>query len=889
MNIGFKSPRILMIVCNVSSRLWIWMVMGLLILVYQSTLQATQVGKIAGRVTDSQTGEPLSLVNIVLEGTRLGASTDPNGAYYILNIPPGTYTVTVSQLGYARQNITSVQVTSGITTRLDFSLEPSFIQMEEVTITWEKPPVDLQETSMRAVVRRETLEELPVITVDRVLEIQAGATTDAGGELHLRGGRSGEIVYYIDGQRIEDPVSGQSLLFINREAVEEITVLSGTFNAEYGDAMSGIVQMITREGGDRLHVNMEYLSHMVNRSPYRKPDWVRPRSDAVRDSDDVSLYEAPMVTAEPTNVLPVQGRLHLSVNGPLKPLENTTFFVSSLVRNENGHLPFSFQQERTLQGKLAWSYGRGGKVALSGGNGWRNYQNYSHTWKYVPEHYHKHFLRDQRLEWQWTHPINRQFFFNVRAGLHRQKHDVKLFEDWQDYLEVEYQKKDFTYTSYFYDEADWSDTWRESRTSTVSLGADATYQYGNYHQIKSGVEGRFLDIDMMDIRELEIGSDNQPAGIIDTYHEDPIELAAYLQDKIELPYMVVNAGIRWDYVDPRTEGWSNPENPNSGLARVPVHQQFSPRLGLAHPIGDRLSLYFAYGHFFQFPHYVNLFMNSADLDPDTLADRSFDAVGNRGLKPKRTVAYEVGLKGNITDELGFTLTAYYKDITDLIGTKQVRVGAKYNYALFRNIDYASVMGIEVGLYRSLRGNWSFEGNYTYSVAKGNSSEPLEGFWNAYYRQPTARQEYYLDFDRRHVFNSMIIWQSAHRSTLMGFASRLWSDVTLGVVASWSSGLPYTPYTGAGERLVLTNSANMDPTATVDLRFSKVIVPRPMKLTLIAYIDNLFNFTNDLFVNTTTGEPWEAPLEGNEITFDRDHDPSNVDRPRIIKVGLLAEF
>jgi len=860
-----------------------------LLLVGVSFAFAAPVGKIAGRVTDTETGEALPSANIVIEGTQLGAASDLDGEYFILNVPSGTYNVIASQVGFANEKITSVQVNSGQTVRLDFALKPSPIEMEEVTVTWEKPPVNLEETSALSVVRGQTIAELPTQTVSQILEIQAGASTDAAGQLHLRGGRTGEIGYYVDGQRLEDPITGQSFLFVNREAVEEMAVLSGTFNAEYGDAMSGIVQVITREGGDQVHANFEYLSGMVNSSPYRHADWVRLGSDAVRDSiTGRSLYHPNSILDEPTNVLPLEGRSQLTLSGPVASLQNTTFFASSVVRNENSYLPFGFEQERTLQGKLAWSYSSGGKVALSGGYGWENYQLYNHAWKYMPDHYHKHFVRDGHLELQWNHPLSRQAFFNVHAGYHRLNHDIKIFQDWQDYIAAGYQKADFTFAQYFYDQEDWSDTYQESETRTYSLGINASYQYGNHHLFKGGIEGRSLDIDMMDIRELEIGPNGEPAGIIDRYQENPVEAAAYIQDKIELPYLVVNAGLRWDYYDPHTQGWSNPEDPDAGLADAPARQQFSPRLGLAHPISDKLSLYFAYGHFFQYPRYTSLFLNSADLSPDTLAQRSFDAVGNRSLKPQRTVAYEVGLKGNLTENLGFTITAYYKDITDLVGTKVVRVGTKYNYALFRNIDYAAVMGVELGLRRTLSQRWSCEGNYAYSVAKGNSSEPLQGFWNAYYEQPEARQEYYLDFDRRHVLNVMLIWQSEPLA-IKSWWQALRTGMTLGAVASWASGLPYTPYTGAGEQLAVINSARMDPTASVDLRFSKDLAVKPARITLLAYVDNLFDLTNDLVVNTRTGEPWQEPLEGNAIAFDQIHDPSRVDKPRIIKVGLAAEF
>jgi len=859
-----------------------------LLFIFITPTYPAPAGKIAGKVLDASTNLPLAAANITLQDTRLGASCDLDGEYYIINIPPGIYTMMISSVGYSSRIVTGVIVNSGQTVWYNVELTPSTISMEEVTVTYEQPPVNIQETAVRSTVRRETIEELPLETIEQVLELQAGAVTDASGELHLRGGRSGEIVYYIDGQKIEDPIDGAAPMLINREAVEELTVLSGTFNAEYGEAMSGVVQIITREGSQQFHSGYEYISPMVNSSPYRRTDWVQSGSDAVRQ-DGVSLYSPYGLDGQSVNLAPMQGRMHFYLSGPVPQAQNTTYFLSSLLQNEDSYLPFGYEQNRSLSGKITHSYGTGGKVAFSGGWGWSNYQNYSHAWKYIPEHYHHHFLRDGRLDVQWVHQVSAEFFFNLHSGYHRQRHDVKIFEEWQDYLDSGYQPEDFTFASYFYDENDWSDTYRESSSSTYSLGGDATYQYGRSHQFKGGAESRYLTLKMLDIREMDIGPDNQPAGIVDHYSEDPIEYSAYIQDKIELDYLVVNAGLRWDYADPRSQGWSNPEDPETAMVDAPVSQQLSPRLGLAHPINDNISLYFAYGHFFQYPYYQNLYMNSVDLAPDTLAERSFDAVGNRMLKPQRTVAYEVGLKGNLSREVGFTFTAYYKDITDLVGTKQVRVGTKYNYALFRNIDYASVVGFETGLTRKLKGGWSFEGNYAYSVAKGNSSEPLEGFWNAYYQQPEARQEYYLDFDRRHTVNGMLVYQTGKTKFEVPLMNALLSNITMGVVASFSSGLPYTPYTGAGEQLALSNSARMDASMTVDLRFSKILLRNPAKITLLLYVDNLFDTINDLRVNTETGEPWDAPLVGNDIAFDQLHDPSKVDIPRTIKVGINAEL
>ena len=331
-------------------------------------LYSAQTGKISGKITDAQTGEPIASANILLEGTRLGACCDLEGEYYILNVPPGVYTLTATSVGYAKQIVNGVVVSSGQTTWYHLKLAPSVLDMEEVVVTYEQPPVNIQETSMRSTVRKETIEELPVSTIEQVLQIQAGAVTDANGDLHLRGGRSGEIVYYIDGLRVEDPIDGTSQLFINRESVEELTVLSGTFNAEYGDAMSGVVQIITKDGSEDFHVNFEYQSPLILDSPYRKADWVEYGSDAVRDSIG-SAYQEAGLDQQPENLLPLEGRMHFSLSGPVTRLKNTTFYFSSTIHNEDSYLPFGYEQNRSLNGKVTKSYGRGGKLSFSGGYG----------------------------------------------------------------------------------------------------------------------------------------------------------------------------------------------------------------------------------------------------------------------------------------------------------------------------------------------------------------------------------------------------------------------------------------------------------------------------------------------------------------------------------------
>ena len=862
---------------------WLLLV-GLLI---PLNLFASQMGKVSGTVTSEQ-GTPIVGANVVVEGSRLGAATDLDGRFYILALEPGRYNLVFSALGYSGLRMENVQVTSGQTTPLNITLHEEALQLQEVTVVFQKPPVELNETSQRISVEGDIARQMPIRQADEMVSFQAGAATDASGQLHIRGGRSGEVGFFIDGMRVEDPLFGEQQEQVGRDALQEMQLLSGTFSAEYGEAMSGIVNLITREGGDRFNWSFEYESAMLNSSPYRKKDWVSSSSDAVRDTlTGASLYEPTKIQDTQDLMIPVLGRFSATLSGPIPMLENGHFFVNGIHNAEDSYLPFGDKMNRSISGKVTLDPSVG-KLALSFGFRGANYQNYSHPWKYVPSHYHRHFEKSSRWSLNWTHQINNSLFYEVTAGSFWRRHDVKIFENWSDYISHGYQPQDFTFASYFYGDSDWSNTWRQGRTITSTASSKVTWQMNSVHQWRAGAEVKEQNIELDEIRELAIGPNNSMAGLKDAYTQKPFETSMFMQDKIELDYLIVNTGLRWDYVDPKAQGWANPENPTLALETVKPSSQVSPRIGLAHPISDRLTLHFAYGHFFQFPDYVSLFLNSADLNPDTLANRTFDAVGNPGLRPQKTVAYEVGLKGIMTDIWGFSATAFYKDITDLVGTRQVRYGSAYNYAAFVNIDYASVIGFEVGLTRSLADHWSLQANYTYSVAKGNSSEPTSGYWDAYEGIPTARQEYYMDFDRRHVANALVTWQSGWHSYPRLFGTTLLRGASAGLIVNASSGLPYTPYTGAGEQLAQRNSERMPAIFTVNLRAAKLLIDSPVKVTLFANVDNLFDRINPFYVDSRTGEPWTTTLVGNEVLYDQIHDPSRVDRPRTIRVGLTLE-
>ncbi|RPH90131.1 MAG: TonB-dependent receptor, partial [Calditrichaeota bacterium] len=208
-----------------------------------------QAGKISGKVLDSSNSEPLPGANVTVVGTSYGAAASMEGDFYILNIPPGTYDLRAQFMGYDAMMVKQITVNVNRTTEVDFRLKPAVIEGQEVVVEASKVVQKKDQTSSIRNVGSETMNILPVESVGSVVNLQAGVV--AG---HFRGGRFNEVNYLIDGMQVTDALSssGQSVS-LQADAVEEVEVIKGTFNAEYGRAMSGIVNAISKSGSNAFH------------------------------------------------------------------------------------------------------------------------------------------------------------------------------------------------------------------------------------------------------------------------------------------------------------------------------------------------------------------------------------------------------------------------------------------------------------------------------------------------------------------------------------------------------------------------------------------------------------------------------------------------------------
>lgn len=798
-------------------------------------------GKLSGKITDRQTGEPLPGANVLIEKHSLGAAADFKGEYTLLNIPPGIYTVRVSFLGYKTITVENVKIQVDQTTTLNVELSTESITVDEVVVTAKAPLIQKDLTSTISTITREKIENLPVASFTELLSLQAGVVGD-GSNLHIRGGRSNEVAYLIDGMYVKDPLLGGLAASINNDAIQEMSLLSGTFNAEYGNALSGVVNIVTRDGSEKYQGKIELRSSEFGVERYSR------------------LREL---------------RFNGSFEGPLWS-SRSRFFLSAEQDKRGSYLPFGYNRAHTGFLKISSSELPNMKLSLSARGNQGERQSYSHSYKYIPDQY----LRRKTDSWQntftLTHTVATNFFYDLRVSYFNQGYYSGINKDTADYLSINQRVyfEDIGNGFEFYAISDPEEV-TDSRTATVDIKADALWQIGQNNEMKAGIQ-----FQQHKLRLFYVYDPKRNYPYKNDYNTSPFEAAAYIQDKIELPYLIINLGLRFDYVNANVTYRENPLDPLTIITAKPRYQ-LSPRVGIAHPITDRTKLHFAYGHFFQNPDFQYLFENN-QYDMNVREP----LLGQANLDAQRTIAYEVGISHQFNEQTALHATAYYKDVTGLIGTRYYFpfVDGRYvGYTLYVNEDYANIKGFEVNL--DIRPDKNLSGGltYTYSVAKGSASSETE----QYPGTSESTQLYYLDFDKPHVLNASLAFQLGKDEGPVLFGNKWLEETDYSIIFKASSGYPYTPG-GRDIGFVTRNSLRQPATYEMDLMIGKEIkLYDEVRLRIFAEVLNLTDRRNILFVYSDTGEP-DFTNEGN-ASDEYMKNPAYFGPPRSIRLGASVKF
>jgi outer membrane receptor protein involved in Fe transport len=257
------------------SRVLSVLLLGLLmVLPAQQVLAAT--GQIKGQIKDKKTGEALPGASVAIKGTSMGARTDVDGKYQILRVDIGTYTLVVSAIGFGNVEVSGVQVNEGVTTEQNVDMSQEVTDLDKViTVRADPGAIDKFVTESKTTITAESIKSRPVKSVDALLEQVAGVQTNRTGEVFIRGGRAGEVSYIVDGVAVNDPLGGLGSAGANLSlvsgSIQEIQIIKDGFDPEFGNALSGIVNLTTQTGSkDNTRISLEYMTDDLGTSALNK-------------------------------------------------------------------------------------------------------------------------------------------------------------------------------------------------------------------------------------------------------------------------------------------------------------------------------------------------------------------------------------------------------------------------------------------------------------------------------------------------------------------------------------------------------------------------------------------------------------------------------------------
>ncbi|MCX6639905.1 MAG: TonB-dependent receptor [bacterium] len=890
--------------------------------------QISYAGTLKGKVTDATTGEPLLNVNVTIPGTYLGAATDINGAFTIQNVPAGAYEIRITCMGYTQQLLSSITVTATGEKNLQVKMQPTVLSMgQEMTVVGERPLIEVDETSSRQRISAEEIKNLVVEDVDDLLSNQLGVTKE-NNEIHIRGGRADENLYRIDGISIKDPISGSGYgIYLSADAIEELEVITGGFNAEYGQAMSGVVEIKTKEGGDHYSGSATLKTDSFG-SEYPSAN------QGIRSAD-------------------------FSLGGPLpwlhhSKLGKSTFFLNGYGFTSNTYLPHAGQllpystglkpfapgEENNWSGlaKVTWWPQPRSKILFSYGRSLQINQGYFQPLIedriFFPLNYSNILDNYNTFTWEGiqssvtlTQTLSSRAFFELQLGrFYNRVHSAPRGFDYNDSTYVVGQPFDISPTIYYSDpqgnivtktgdglyDVGYGYLWHDHYSNTLSLKGDLTAKVGKKHQMKTGFEVENTELQMLHINDPWLGvSQGLLGGDWDMYHAYTSAVALYAQDKIEFEGMIADVGLRFDGWFPGKYVERAVENTNSVSMTDEARQYFydntfnflgyrgkghlSPRLGISHPITEGDVLFLSYGHFSQRPKYAYIYSKLGSGTQST-----FQLFGNPNLDPTTTIAYEMGIKHRFSADRTIELVAFYKDLFDYATSFQIRdVNRGTTYYEYFNIDNARVRGLEM----RLRARWqhlSARLDATYQIATGKSSSStanLQAAAGNVLLQNSTLGESYLNWDRPIRIALDLFYRIGPNERPQIFGLRLPSDWGGSIRWEIESGKRYTPGRQTAQGDIQydpeTNSSLSDPWNTVDAKVYKDFHLKSVVLNFFMEVENLFNFKKPRSINPLTGEAYE-PGDPHPLTWENNLgqvllDPSRYEEPRKMMFGMGVKF
>ncbi|MDQ3021981.1 MAG: TonB-dependent receptor [Bacteroidota bacterium] len=864
-------------------------------------------GKITGKVIDAKDKAPLIGATIKVEGTNSGAVTDDNGEFTILNMDVGTYSVTASYIGYDPQTTTDVKVSADLTTTVNFSLKVagSEITTDEIEIVGKRNAISPDGSGK--IIGQEFIDNSGLRGIENIAATTAGVVQDENGaNINIRGGRDNETAIIIDGVVTNNPLDGTSTSFVSNSVLEELAVLTGGFSAEYGNVMSGVINVTTKGGTDKFSgsiegITDEFVSNNV--------------------SQGYNVYNAslggPLI---PTKKLSKFANFYGGFERDFSLVANPSW-ISDQLEIPNNVLPNNTLQRWSGNGKLNIDLQELNKklpIQLKFGMSLANTDRTG----YLQAYYMFNSARNAKIV-----EDNNQYYGKINHQV-----NSKLFYELQfNYFDASYSEADPQFGSSIYSYGDPNKVqgltipggqigldeynvfakynrvrnyYEQSAVSYWSTTLNLTTQLKS-NEIKFGGQYLYNTIRYIDLRPVGMynlaGKSpqeqldgfnggialanyygyapvyNSATGLLDIVENDdgfdgskhPIVASLYLQDKVEFKDFTLNAGLRWDYLDANSWGVKDLTNiagpngvlgPDDFVESTTATTKLSPRIGLSFPVTNNTIFHAQYGNFIQLPSLEFLYNGRENLEYWVNSAGFSGSFGNPNLQPEETIAYELGIKQQVGDKLAVDVTAYYKETEGLIGIRKYPQ-LPNQIQVFENNDYGTVRGVDLSLDLRRTNRLSLNIALGVGFASGTGSDPNSASTAAWLGERQPKLTAPLDYDQRYTGVINADYRFGTQDVPKGFWGDVLSQFGVNLLYSFNSGRPYSiksnssdPFvgTGAGASLLSTiNGANGPWNNRLDLRIDKTIPVWKLDFDVYVYIVNLLNseLVNDVWAGS----------------------------------------
>jgi outer membrane receptor for ferrienterochelin and colicin len=790
-----------------------------------SSLAGT-TGIIEGKIVDKATHEPLIGATVFIVGTTLGAATNIEGEFLINNVEAGTYDVRFTNIGYQTQVSKGVVVRPDLRTKLSVELVQSSVELQEVEVTAERPMIEKDVTSTTFSVGSSQVDKLPVRNVQELMSLFPSVTAEG----NVRGGKSSEVVYLVDGLPLQDVVGGGAGGSLPKSSITEFSIQSGGFEAEYGNALSGVVNIVTKRGSDKSSAILRL----------EKDNWIS--GDWNNQNNKTTEFE--LTFSGPV----IREKLHL--------FSASTFQFSDTRWWQDLDKFYGSPVSKDISGMAKLDFNVTSRVLLTAQSVYslQSFHDYEFSWRFNLNGLPKRSKDSFRSTLALSHAISDIVHYNV--SLSHYSLESKIGDTKENIPQVPYEY-DFFLEYVIKGSRAW---WADTKQNIYTAKTDVDIQSNPHNVLKLGFEFNQYDISS-DVVKYEpqrtyfgkILPDEPQLNYSSSYHYFPRTGSAYLQDKLEVDKdgAVVNLGFRWDFMDPRSDrpvveyvapdsAAGQYQSQVTKYVKATLKQQVSPRMGLSFPLTWNILLTMSYGHYFQFPLFDYLYSGT---NPQQLRNGVSVLVGNPDLKPERTHAWEIGMKYGIDEHHLFSITYFKKEFIDQVDSKtflpsKARVAGDFGFAEYVNNAFANAEGLEFVITR--RHDEKISGSISYSLMRteGVSDYVNQGINLQQWGFPVANQPYPLSWDQLHTVKLLL-------------DAQLPFEISGNLVWSYNTGRPYTyfptkdGFTALDTTMVfLPNNARLPSSSTLNMKFSKKITFGGLTSLLIyGDVRNLFNADN----------------------------------------------